>query len=177
MAVSGMALFRMGDGSACSGSRGSLMADLDHVVFQVLDDVHGREQLAGDVGWAHVGAATADSTGVSVEELLPGEVLHPRRAEPLGVLQVHGWQRPPRVQGAEEGIDGRGHHVHVLGEGDINREEQDNGEVNPPEQSLKDAGGGLTDAPVNEQPSQRSADENVGLRPGAALGNVEAVGQ
>ena len=67
--------------------------------------------------------------------------------------------------------------MHVLRERDVHREKQYDCEVHPPEQAMQYAGGGLTYAPVNEQATQRPADDDVGLRAGAALRNIEAVYQ
>ena len=151
IAVSGMALFRMGDRLRVLRVAGALVADLHHVVFQVLHDMHRRKQLPRHVRRADVGTAATNSAGIPIQQLLPGEVLHSGGSEPLGILKVHGRQSSPRVQGPEECVDRRSHHVHVLGEWYIHREEQDYGEVYPPEESLQNTGCRLADAPVNEQ--------------------------
>ena len=59
------------------------------MLFQVLDDVHGREQLAADVGGADVRAAAAHGTGVAVEDLPLREVLNAVGPEHLCRFQVH----------------------------------------------------------------------------------------
>ena len=61
---------------------------LFHEQSDVVDDVLGRQQLAGDVRRAGIGAAAALRAGVGVEELLPGEVLQLADAEALGLLDV-----------------------------------------------------------------------------------------
>ena len=62
---------------------GSLFEDM---LLHVLDYVHGREYLAGDVGGAAVGAASADGAGVAVQQLFPREILNFARAERVFVL-------------------------------------------------------------------------------------------
>ena len=81
IACSGIAPSMRGMGSTCSASRGTLVADGDHVLLEVLDDVHGGENLARGVGRAGVGAPAAHGAGVTVQQLTPGEVLHPGRSE------------------------------------------------------------------------------------------------
>ena len=154
-----------------------LMPDAYHVIFKVFHDVHGRKQLAGDIGRAYIGTAPADGAGVAVQKLFPSEILHPRRPEPLGVFYVQQRQRPPRLQGAGKGVERRGNHVHMLGKGDVHREKQDDGEMRPPENAMQSIGGGWADAPIRKQPPQRPADDNVGFRSGAPLRHIKTVGQ
>ena len=154
-----------------------LVADAHHMLFQIFHDVHGRQQLAGDVGRADIGAAPADGAGVAVQQLFPGEILHPAGPEPLGGFQIHRRQRPPRLQRPGKGVQRRRHHVHMLGKRNIDGEEQDDAQVRPPESGVQPDGGAFAQPPIAEQPPQRPADGHGRLRPAAALGHIESVGQ
>ena len=70
-------------------SSGETWAHLQDVLLQVLDDVHGREELAADVGGADVGASAAHGAGVTVEDLSLREVLNAMGPEHLRRFQVH----------------------------------------------------------------------------------------
>ena len=139
--------------------------------------MHRRKDLACDVGGADIGASPADRAGVTVQQLLPSEVLDPAGAEPLGILQVHGRECASRLERPEEGIQRRGHHVHVLGEGDIDGEEEDDPQVSPPENTVQDIGGPGAQPPTGEQAAEGAADGSLGFRAVAALGHPEGVGQ
>ena len=119
MACSGMAPSIRGIGLDVFGVPLTLVSDGNHVLFDVLHDVHGGQRFAGNVGRADVGAASANGTGVTVEQFFPGEVLDAGGSETLHVFEVDSGQCPPGFQAAEEGVERSGHHVYVLGEGDI----------------------------------------------------------
>ena len=65
-----------------------LLADGSGVGLEVLDDVHRRKRLAGDVGGAVVGAAAAAHADVELEQLLHREVLELGNAEVFLLFNV-----------------------------------------------------------------------------------------
>ena len=96
-------------------SIGETRAQFKNVLLQVLDDVHGREELAADVGGADVRAATANSTGVAVENLPLREVLNAKGAEHLCRFQVQRRaQGASRLKRPREEVYGGRDQVHVL---------------------------------------------------------------
>ena len=155
----------------------TLVADGHHVVLQVLHDVHRRELFAGQVRRADIGAAAAYGAGVSVQQLLPGKVLHAPRAEFLGVFQVYEGKGALGLQGPEEGVHRSSEHMHMLGVRDIDGEYQDDRQVSPPKNALQDVGGAGTQTQVSEQTAQGGADEDVSLGAGPSLRHPESVGQ
>ena len=89
-----------------------LRPDLREVRLEVLDQVHRRERLPGDVGGTDLRAASAAHAGVEFEELLPGEVLDLADAEDLLLLDVLDFGEAAGGVGAQqEGVDGREDHV------------------------------------------------------------------
>ena len=164
------------------GIAGALVADGDHVLLEVLDDVHGGENLAGGVGRAGVGAASAYGAGVAVQQLAPGEVLDAGRAEAdvlVHVVQVDegDLQTAAGLQVAEESVDGRGDHVDVLGEGDVEGEAQDDEQVHPPEDGLQHASRAGGHAGRAEPAADCAADEYCRLGAVAVSSDVEGVDQ
>ena len=67
--------------------------------------------------------------------------------------------------------------MHVLSEGDVDGEGQDDGKVGPPENPLQGVGGTGAQTPISEQVAQCAADGNVGFGAGPALGYPESMGQ
>ena len=148
-----------------------------HVFLQVLDNVHRRQDFAGGVGGAGIGAAAAHCAGVAVQQLLPGEVLDSSRAEPLGILQVDGRHGAARFEGAEIGVQGGADHVDVLGRGDVDAEAQDDAQVHPPENCVERRGGCSADAHAGEGVGQDATGQHRGLGALAAGSHVEGVDQ
>ncbi len=101
------------------------------------DDLARAERLPRDVGRARRRAASALGARVSVEEILPRELLDVRRAElrVLG-LEIHRLHRAARARTArvrEVDVEQRRHDVQVLRVRQIIQEGQDQQHVRPPE--------------------------------------------
>ena len=134
------------------------------------------------MGGAVVGATPADGASVAIQQLLPREVLDPSGAEPLGVFQVDGLKDSPGLEGVEQGVQGRRHHVHVFREGYVYRKSQDDEQVEPPGEPLGEIGDsdahasvveGLADGLANDGFRVGSAVDSLGLH----LGHVEGLGE
>ena len=125
---------------------------------------------------AGIGAATADGAGVSVEKLTLGEVLDAGCAENLGGFKVGGSrERAARFEGTSEEVDWRADEVHVLRQGYVDCEAEDDGEVSPPEEGLKDACRICANAA--EYGRQRSAYRGNCVGTGAAASDVERLSE
>ena len=159
------------------GVGAALMPYGNHVVFQIFHNMHGRQDLPCQVGRTNRGAPSANRARIPVQKLLPSEVLDPRRAEPLGVFQVHRRQHSPRLQGAEKGIHGRGHHVHVFGKGNVDHEAENYSKVRPPGHCLENVRGGGCQAQSGKPFADGASNKHAGLGSFAASGNVKCVSQ
>ena len=165
-----------------AGSRGALVSDGDHMVFEVFHDVHGGEDFAGGVGRAGVGAASADGAGVAVQELFPGEVLDAGGAEAgvfVHIFQVDGvhLEGAAGFQAAEEGVEGGGDHMDVLGEGDVEGEGEDDEQVQPPEDGLQDVRRRRGHSQRAEPAADDAANGDARFRAGSAGGDVKGMYQ
>ena len=119
-----------------------------------------------------------NGAGEPVQELSPREVLDAGRPKALGGLQVrrcrqgaHGLQR----SGQE--AKGGGDDVHVLRQGDVQRESKDYAQVGPPEEGVKAVGNPLAYAGRLERPSERGAHGRRCMRPHSPRCFVERLRQ
>src|SRR2546422_948837 len=101
-----------------------------HEVADIDDDLLRREELAGEVGRASLGAAAAFGAGVRVKELLPGEILELARAEGLACLHalLHVDDRGEdagRLEAAGEDLRGDREDVRVLRVGEVAEEDEE----------------------------------------------------
>jgi hypothetical protein len=105
---------------------------VEHLVADVVDELHGRQVLVGGVRRTVVAAARALGARVGVEQRLPRELLELAHA-PLGlVLEVElGQVHPALAAVAERDVGQRAEQVDVLGVGQVVEERQDDQHVQP----------------------------------------------
>ncbi len=97
------------------------------VVFEVYNQVLGRERFITQPGGATGLAAPALGAYVNVQELLPGELVHPGDSELFRLFQVDGVQGAPGFEGAQEDVEHGGENMEVLREREVNQKHQQGG--------------------------------------------------
>jgi hypothetical protein len=146
------------------------------VVFEVRDQVHRLEGLAGERRGAVVGAAAALGAGQAVEELLPAQVLEGARAEVLDVLglgvDLQGADLALGGEVHEEHVQRRGEHVAVFAVGHVVGEGEQVEQVAPPGGAVAEG----QDALVRREDALRQQRAEPGVALGQHAGGLAAEG-
>jgi len=145
---------------------------------QLHDDLLRRKRLIGVICRALVLASSALGAGVTVQQIFPGVLLHPRNPELLGllVLQVEFGQPAVRFLVGEKDVGQRTENVHMLGYRHVVEHGQEEKHMHPPEDMRPDRQRSRGETPGQEGLRQVRSREGGRLERSLRR-HVESVGQ